>query len=81
MITCYQVILNLTSGGGPFIDLSSEYNIILEITARGILGGITKEERYATATAAIRDIVVPIVDQSKNKLEEKRASYKHGWSP
>ena len=67
--------------GNLYSDLSSVYNKIIEITDKGILGRITIEERHATATAAIRDIDVSIVDQSRKRLEEKRASYKHGWSP
>ena len=30
---------------------------------------------------AIRDIGIPLANKSRRRLEEKRAAYKHGWSP
>ena len=45
------------------------------------LGPMSVEERYKTVITAIRDIGVPLAERSRKRLEEKRAAYKHGWSP
>ena len=45
------------------------------------LGTLTVSERYTEVTKTIRDIGLPLANRSRKRLEEKRAAYKHGWSP
>ena len=45
------------------------------------LGTLPVSERYTEVTKAIRDIGLPLANRSRKRLEEKRAAYKHGWSP
>ena len=45
------------------------------------LGTLSVSERYTEVTKAIRGIGLPLANRSRKRLEERRAAYKHGWSP
>ena len=45
------------------------------------LGTLQVEKRYTEVVKAIRELGIPLANKSRKRLEEKRAAYKHGWSP
>ena len=45
------------------------------------LGSLSVSERYTEVTKANWDIGLPLANRSRKRLEERRAAYKHGWSP
>ena len=53
----------------------------MALDQRFTTGYIIGKQRYTEVTKTIRDIGLPLANRSRKWLEERRAAYKHGWSP